>query len=188
MSKEIGSSNTAKKSWFGSLSTKRKLVYLFLLLFVVAWCFFLGFHAAGMWEQHKADAAAEYKISGADLNDENDAYIPTDLSGFRTVLLVGYDIREGYEVGRSDTIMVAFLNLDDKSVKLLSIPRDSYAAQYCKDKNLNYLYPDSLDWLNQRSFSLPATTNRSTAADCFSVQKYTLRDTKLGIVFPFSCM
>ena len=126
MSKEIGSSNTAKKSWFGSLSTKRKLVYLFLLLFVVAWCFFLGFHAAGMWEQHKADAAAEYKISGADLNDETDAYIPTDLSGFRTVLLVGYDIREGYEVGRSDTIMVAFLNLDDKSVKLLSIPRDSY--------------------------------------------------------------
>ena len=126
MSKELGSSTTAKKSWFGNLSTKRKLVYLFLLLFVVAWCFFLGFHAAGMWEQHKADAAAEYKISGADLNDENDAYIPTDLSGFRTVLLVGYDIREGYEVGRSDTIMVSFLNLDDKSVKLLSIPRDSY--------------------------------------------------------------
>jgi len=30
----------------------------------------------------------------------------------------------------------------------LTVPRDSYAAQYCKDNNLNYTYPDSLDWLN----------------------------------------
>ncbi|MBO7668845.1 MAG: hypothetical protein J6T26_10330, partial [Firmicutes bacterium] len=111
MSKEIGSSTTANKSCFGNLSTKRKLVYIFLLLFVVAWCFFLGFHAAGLWEQHKADAAAEYKISGADLNDESDAYIPTDLRGVRTGLLGGYDIRDGAAVGRSEPSMVAVLPL-----------------------------------------------------------------------------
>ena len=121
MSKENGSN-----SWFSSLSTKRKIVYLLLLAFIIGWCFFLGFHAAGLFEQSKAEAAAEYKITGADLNEAGDSFIPTDLSGYRTILAVGYDIREGYEVGRSDTIMVVFLNLDDKTVKLLSIPRDSY--------------------------------------------------------------
>ena len=31
----------------------------------------------------------------------------------------------------------------------LTVPRNSYAAQYCKDNGLTYIYPDSLDWLNQ---------------------------------------
>ena len=30
----------------------------------------------------------------------------------------------------------------------LTVTRDSYAAQYCKEKGLNYTYTDSLDWLN----------------------------------------
>ena len=32
---------------------------------------------------------------------------------------------------------------------MLTVTRDSYAAQYCKENNLNYTYPDSLDWLNK---------------------------------------
>ena len=31
---------------------------------------------------------------------------------------------------------------------ILTVPRDSYAAQYAKDNNLNYTYPDANDWLN----------------------------------------
>ncbi len=30
----------------------------------------------------------------------------------------------------------------------LTVPRSSYAAQYCKDNDLTCTYPDSLDWLN----------------------------------------
>ena len=30
----------------------------------------------------------------------------------------------------------------------ITVRRDSYAAQYCKENGLNYTYPDSLDWLN----------------------------------------
>lgn len=30
----------------------------------------------------------------------------------------------------------------------IQVQKDSYAAQYCKENNLNYTYPDSLDWLN----------------------------------------
>ena len=30
----------------------------------------------------------------------------------------------------------------------VTVNRNSYAAQYCKDNNLTYTYPDALDWLN----------------------------------------
>ena len=126
MSKATESYDSGKKSWFGNLSAKRKLVYALLVLFIVSWCFFLGFHAAGLILQHRANAEAEYKVSGTALNEQADNFVPTQLTGYRTILAVGYDVREGYEVGRSDTIIVAFLNMDDKSIKLLSIPRDSY--------------------------------------------------------------
>lgn len=46
-----------------------------------------------------------------------------------SVLIMGIDasdIRNNADNARTDTLMVATLNKDDKSVKLLSIPRDSY--------------------------------------------------------------
>lgn len=43
-----------------------------------------------------------------------------------SVLLLGVDNREATADGRSDAMMVATFNQDDKSMKLLSIPRDSY--------------------------------------------------------------
>ena len=29
-----------------------------------------------------------------------------------------------------------------------TVGRDSYAAQYCKENGIRFIYPDSLDWLN----------------------------------------
>ena len=31
---------------------------------------------------------------------------------------------------------------------IITVSRDSYAAEYCKEKELNYTYPDSNDWLH----------------------------------------
>lgn len=42
-----------------------------------------------------------------------------------TVLLLGCDMREGESVGRSDTIMLAFVNVEKGAINLLSIPRDT---------------------------------------------------------------
>lgn len=37
----------------------------------------------------------------------------------------------------------------DKCISLtVTVSKDSYAAQYCKDNQIRYTYPDSLDWLN----------------------------------------
>ncbi len=39
----------------------------------------------------------------------------------------------------------AFYGCDALTV---TVQHDSYAVQYCKENNINYIYPDSLDWLN----------------------------------------
>ena len=31
----------------------------------------------------------------------------------------------------------------------ITVSRDSYAAEYCKENGLNYTYPDANDWLNE---------------------------------------
>ena len=31
----------------------------------------------------------------------------------------------------------------------ITVVRESYAAEYCKEKGLNYTYTDSLDWLKE---------------------------------------
>lgn len=49
-------------------------------------------------------------------------------SGKLTVLLMGSDRREGEEVSRSDTLMVAFVDLYGKEIRLLSMPRDTYVT------------------------------------------------------------
>ena len=50
-------------------------------------------------------------------------YLGSD--GILTVLLLGCDMREGEDVGRSDTIMLAFVDLQGGGINLLSIPRDT---------------------------------------------------------------
>ncbi|MBQ2763600.1 MAG: LCP family protein [Firmicutes bacterium] len=49
-------------------------------------------------------------------------------SGQLTVLLMGSDRREGEETSRSDTLMVAFVDLYEKEIRLLSMPRDTYVT------------------------------------------------------------
>ena len=39
---------------------------------------------------------------------------------------------------------VAFQRCDNLTI---TVPRNSYAAQYCKENNLNYTYPDVNEWL-----------------------------------------
>ncbi len=43
-----------------------------------------------------------------------------------SVLFIGIDAREGERVSRSDALILATFNKKDKSVKMVSIPRDSY--------------------------------------------------------------
>lgn len=58
-----------------------------------------------------------------------------------SVLLLGVDEREG-DKGRSDTMIVLTVNPNDKSTKMLSIPRDTYVEIVGRDKmdKINHAY------------------------------------------------
>lgn len=113
-------------SWIAALSGRRQFVFAMILLFVVAWSFFLGHRVSSALAANKLEEAKIYSINGRS-TDIADNYVPVELEGLRTLLIVGCDTREEGEVSRSDTIMVAFFNINEKKVDLLSIPRDSYA-------------------------------------------------------------
>ena len=66
-----------------------------------------------------------------------------DFENVKTVVFFGTDSRDTYDMssGRSDTIIVASINPKTKSIKLISIPRDTYVniEGYGKDK-INHAY------------------------------------------------
>ena len=70
-----------------------------------------------------------YEDDGRDKSDLRDDYVDPKFDNV-TVLLMGIDENEKRsergEPTRTDALILASLNKDDKSVKLLSIPRDSY--------------------------------------------------------------
>src|SRR5699024_1776068 len=72
-----------------------------------------------------------YEGDGRDKSDLRDEAVDPKFDNV-SILLMGVDssdersANEEAEDSRTDTLMVATLNKDDKSVKLLSIPRDSY--------------------------------------------------------------
>jgi LCP family protein required for cell wall assembly len=118
---------TVKNQGFGprrprGLSPARKLCFSMLVLFIVAWCFYVGFSygsevSADNWQGY---SITKENLEVGDLKDLGQ-------SGIMTILMVGCDKRED-DSGRTDTIMLAFLDLDHDNAKILSIPRDTYVS------------------------------------------------------------
>lgn len=75
-------------------------------------------------------ASYVYPLLWGDLSDRDvDVETPSEeelLSGQMTIVLLGTDKRKNETAGRSDTLMVAFVDIDNKKIRLLSIPRDTY--------------------------------------------------------------
>lgn len=119
-----------KMSWwgrhFGFMSAEAKLWFWSVLLLMICGGFYLGFWYACQQEEpidvpyvtatnfYADKAAAEEAMKGYLGEDE-----------LLTILMLGCDMREGESSGRADTIMLAFVNIEDGAVNLLSIPRDT---------------------------------------------------------------
>uniref|UniRef100_UPI0018E18BBB LCP family protein n=1 Tax=Virgibacillus massiliensis TaxID=1462526 RepID=UPI0018E18BBB len=78
----------------------------------------------------KADSVLSdsYEDDGREKSDLRESKVDPNVDNV-SVLIMGVgasDLRNNADNARSDSLMVATLNKDDKSVKLLSIPRDSY--------------------------------------------------------------
>src|SRR5690625_2345417 len=79
----------------------------------------------------KADSALSnaYEDHGRDKSDLRDEIVDPDFDNV-SILIMGVDVnekrRDNSESALTDALMLATLNKEDKSVKMLSIPRDSY--------------------------------------------------------------
>lgn len=110
---------------------KRKLRKRRVLLILVP--LLIAFLAVGGWATHlyiKADTAltGSYENDGRDKSELREEIVDPKFDNV-SILIMGVDendVRDNQGSSRTDTLMLATLNKDDKSVKLLSIPRDSY--------------------------------------------------------------
>lgn len=104
----------------------RKRVKYVLIPLLIA---FLAVISYGTYLYIKADSALSgaYEDDGRDKSNLRDEYVDPKFDNV-SILIMGIDQnekREEKEVPRTDALILATLNKDDKSVKLLSIPRDS---------------------------------------------------------------
>lgn len=114
---------------FGFMSRRARVWLALAMAMMICGGLYLGFWAACQQpepidvpyvtaENYFADKAAAEAAMKDYMGDDS----------ILTVLLLGCDMREGEKSGRSDTIMLAFVNLEEGAVNLLSIPRDTRVA------------------------------------------------------------
>ncbi len=101
---------------------KERLAWFWLLLvFCSIFFFYVGWWISAL---NKPELDIPYLTADDLIDQENDLLTQTDQDN-KVLLLVGCDKRE-YDTGRTDTIMLAFLNAKEQKVQLLSVPRDTY--------------------------------------------------------------
>lgn len=110
--------------------TKRRLRRRIKFVLIPILLAFFAVTAYGTYLYIKADSAMSgaYEDDGRKKSDLREDYVDPKFDNV-SVLLMGVDENENRkdrEVARTDALILATLNKDDKSVKLLSIPRDSY--------------------------------------------------------------
>ena len=94
-----------------------------LSLFLLALCFYVGFTASGFFVEQP-----DYTYITKDALKQGDDTISLFDQKNEVILLVGADSRTSSDVGRSDTIILAFLDKKNKKVNLLSVLRDTYVT------------------------------------------------------------
>ncbi|MDD2569105.1 MAG: LCP family protein [Clostridia bacterium] len=109
--------------WYGVFydDNKMRLLWYWLVVLAVSSCTFF----VGMWVSSRIEKPINVPyVTGAGVSSGDDASLITE-DGCLTILVVGFDKRKG-DVGRSDTLMVAFVDPEAKTMRLLSVPRDTY--------------------------------------------------------------
>jgi LCP family protein required for cell wall assembly len=105
---------------------RKKLYFILIPILIV----FIGALSWATYLYVKADSilSDSYEHDDRDKSELRDNAVDPNIDNV-SVLIMGVDasdVRANADSSRTDTLMVATLNKDDKSVKLLSIPRDSY--------------------------------------------------------------
>ncbi|MBO1005965.1 LCP family protein [Pseudogracilibacillus auburnensis] len=124
----VGKNNT--KSRIDTQKPKRRLRkrIKFILLPLVLAFFAVTFYGAYLYIKADSALSGAFEDGGRDKSDLRDDYVDPKFDNV-SILIMGVDEnegRKGREIARTDALILATLNKDEKSIKLLSIPRDSY--------------------------------------------------------------
>jgi len=99
---------------------ERNAKFYLSLLFCMALFLWTGFQLAFVFPLEVTEARPDNQE--AEVSEE----AVDDPDGKQIILVVGGDYRKG-EAGRSDTILLVFLDSKEKTVGIMNIPRDTYA-------------------------------------------------------------
>ncbi|MEA1853448.1 LCP family protein [Cytobacillus sp. FSL M8-0252] len=105
---------------------RRRRVFAFILLPLLVLA--LSATAYGAYLYNKAETAMNSTYNPLERETKRDVAVQPDVDNF-SLLIIGVDdsSKRGFSnSARSDALMVATFNKESKSIKLLSIPRDSY--------------------------------------------------------------
>jgi LCP family protein required for cell wall assembly len=122
LDQEIWGSDETYKIYEPSKTAEKNVKFFLAMLFCMAFFLWSGFQLSYLYPLEITEARVE--TPGGE--ESPPAIAPEEeTKGKEIVLVVGGDRRQN-EVGRNDTIILAFLDREEKTVGLLSIPRDTY--------------------------------------------------------------
>ncbi len=123
-----------------------KVLFLFvIILFIIGIGVILYINMLFSNMKHEDLKTSELSVNNELYDQVKDKVSKEDFDKVENIVLFGTDSRdtENMDTGRADTIMVASVNQAKKSIKLISIPRDTYVEvpDYGKTKiNHSYAY------------------------------------------------
>lgn len=128
------------------VKTKKRLRKRFKFILIPVIVALISVISYGTYLYIKADSAISdaYEKDVHDKSDLRDDYVDPKFDNV-SILIMGVDEnekRKKREKSRTDALILATLNKDDKSVKLLSIPRDSfvYIPEVGKEDKINHAH------------------------------------------------
>src|SRR5690606_38742275 len=118
----------------------RKRTKIILALLIIVLLLFGGLVAYGFYLYNKAESTVEGSYEAVERNHKDTTETPKDTSKLReeevdpgrdsvSMLIIGIDDNDYRKFGdssRSDTLILATFNQSNNTVKLVSIPRDTY--------------------------------------------------------------
>jgi polyisoprenyl-teichoic acid--peptidoglycan teichoic acid transferase len=108
---------------------RRRRVLFFLVIPMILIAFSVAGYGAYLYKKAETVFSSSYKnLDGREKSDKRENEVNPEVDNV-SVLFIGVDESESRDYGektRSDALMLATLNEKEKTVKLVSIPRDSY--------------------------------------------------------------
>src|SRR5699024_2468780 len=128
------------------MKKKKKLrkPFKYIIAFIIIAILGVSVYGTYLYTKAKSSVSDAYEDDGRDKSDLRDDYVDPKFDNV-SILLMGIDEndkRKEREIARTDALILATLNKDDKSIKLMSIPRDSlvYIPKVQREDKINHAH------------------------------------------------